>query len=264
MPDVRTTEREVAAEISKWFNEFIEAGGYPFERTTVEPSLGTARTPRYPDIQIWLSRKAMQGFCGIELKGPDLPVDDPKLLENAAEKAARMNADYFVTWNLRDTVIWRRPQETEVTSQHRLKTYPAIYQVTKFDHVWEDYTARLLKAKAQTLLNDLAILHREGHLHLIDTDTTFFVGRLNAAVRSIAPHVDQALRAKVGRHVKFREGLNDWAVKQGIPNFGDEAFYKAEDYHQEYYQHNQNQPYCRVVVAPKLQKFRKLYLTKLK
>jgi peptide-methionine (S)-S-oxide reductase len=43
-----------------------------------------------------------------------------------------------------------------------------------------------------------------------------------------------------------------------------EAFYKTEDYHQEYYQHNQNQPYCRVVVAPKLQKFRKLYLTKLK
>lgn len=227
MSDVRTTEREVAGEISKWFDEFIDAGGYPFERTTVESSLGTGRTPRYPDIQIWLHRKAMQGFCGIELKSPDVPVDDAALLENAAEKAARMNADYFVTWNLRDMVIWRRPQEKEVTSEYRLEAYPAIYQVTKFDHVWEEYTANLLKARAQTLLNDLSTLHREGHLHLIDTDTTFFVGRLNAAVRRIAPPVDKALRAKVGRDVKFREGLNGWAVKQGIPNFGDESFYKA-------------------------------------
>ena len=43
-----------------------------------------------------------------------------------------------------------------------------------------------------------------------------------------------------------------------------EAFYEAGDYHQEYYQRNQNQPYCRVVIAPKLTKFRKVYLTQLK
>ena len=31
-------------------------------------------------------------------------------------------------------------------------------------------------------------------------------------------------------------------------------FYKAEDYHQEYYDKNPNQGYCRVVIAPKLEK----------
>jgi peptide-methionine (S)-S-oxide reductase len=31
-------------------------------------------------------------------------------------------------------------------------------------------------------------------------------------------------------------------------------FYKAEDYHQEYYEHNPNQGYCQVVIAPKLEK----------
>jgi len=35
------------------------------------------------------------------------------------------------------------------------------------------------------------------------------------------------------------------------------AFYPAERYHQEYYQRNPSQPYCRVVIAPKLEKFRK-------
>jgi peptide-methionine (S)-S-oxide reductase len=43
-----------------------------------------------------------------------------------------------------------------------------------------------------------------------------------------------------------------------------EAFYQAEDYHQEYFAQHPNQPYCRAVIAPKVKKFHKLYLTKLK
>lgn len=41
-------------------------------------------------------------------------------------------------------------------------------------------------------------------------------------------------------------------------------FYIAEDYHQEYFARNQNQPYCQAVVAPKVAKFRKHYLELLK
>jgi peptide-methionine (S)-S-oxide reductase len=41
-------------------------------------------------------------------------------------------------------------------------------------------------------------------------------------------------------------------------------FYPAEDYHQEYYANNQDQPYCMAVVAPKVAKFRKLFLDRLK
>jgi peptide-methionine (S)-S-oxide reductase len=43
-----------------------------------------------------------------------------------------------------------------------------------------------------------------------------------------------------------------------------EIFYPAENYHQEYYQNNANQPYCRAVIAPKVSKFRQKYLEKLK
>ena len=42
------------------------------------------------------------------------------------------------------------------------------------------------------------------------------------------------------------------------------AFYPAEDYHQRYFAHNPNQPYCRAVVAPKVAKFRKQYVARLK
>jgi peptide-methionine (S)-S-oxide reductase len=42
------------------------------------------------------------------------------------------------------------------------------------------------------------------------------------------------------------------------------VFYPAEDYHQEYYQNNASQPYCRAVVAPKVAKVRQKYMEKLK
>ena len=42
------------------------------------------------------------------------------------------------------------------------------------------------------------------------------------------------------------------------------TFYKAEDYHQEYYKNNPSQGYCAVVIAPKVAKFRKKYQEMLK
>jgi peptide-methionine (S)-S-oxide reductase len=42
------------------------------------------------------------------------------------------------------------------------------------------------------------------------------------------------------------------------------AFYIAEDYHQEYFKLNGQQPYCRMVIAPKVAKFRHQYQEKLK
>lgn len=42
------------------------------------------------------------------------------------------------------------------------------------------------------------------------------------------------------------------------------TFYKAEDYHQNYYQSNPNQGYCTFVIAPKLDKFKKVFADKLK
>jgi peptide-methionine (S)-S-oxide reductase len=41
-------------------------------------------------------------------------------------------------------------------------------------------------------------------------------------------------------------------------------FYKAGDYHQNYYANNKNQPYCQMVIQPKLEKFEKVFKDKLK
>jgi peptide-methionine (S)-S-oxide reductase len=43
-----------------------------------------------------------------------------------------------------------------------------------------------------------------------------------------------------------------------------EEFYSAEAYHQEYYENNPNQGYCRLVINPKVEKFEKVFKEKLK
>jgi peptide-methionine (S)-S-oxide reductase len=42
------------------------------------------------------------------------------------------------------------------------------------------------------------------------------------------------------------------------------TFFVAEDYHQNYFNENSEQPYCRFIIAPKLEKFRKAFAEKLK
>lgn len=43
-----------------------------------------------------------------------------------------------------------------------------------------------------------------------------------------------------------------------------ERFYPAEAYHQDFFAHNPQQPYCSAVVAPKVAKFRKQFLDRLR
>ena len=41
-------------------------------------------------------------------------------------------------------------------------------------------------------------------------------------------------------------------------------FYKAEEYHQGYYENNKNKPYCQMVIQPKIEKFEKVFKDRLK
>ncbi|MCL3782459.1 peptide-methionine (S)-S-oxide reductase [Prolixibacteraceae bacterium JC049] len=43
-----------------------------------------------------------------------------------------------------------------------------------------------------------------------------------------------------------------------------DKFYKAEDYHQDYYNNNSSQGYCRIVIKPKLDKLQKVFKDRLK
>jgi peptide-methionine (S)-S-oxide reductase len=67
--------------------------------------------------------------------------------------------------------------------------------------------------------------------------------------------------------VKYKNELNKInAFGKPVVTAIDKAqtFYVAEKYHQDYYNNNKNQPYCRAVIQPKLEKLEKVFKDKLK
>ena len=58
------------------------------------------------------------------------------------------------------------------------------------------------------------------------------------------------------------EGVYDKPIVTEVTPF--DKFYIAENYHQEYFANNPNQPYCAAVVAPKVAKFRQKFVNRLK
>lgn len=77
MSDIKTTENEFRGQVISWLNEFIKDGSYPFEVASSDPSIKVSeKKTQFPDVQIWLNRKAHQGFCGWELKTPSTSVYD--------------------------------------------------------------------------------------------------------------------------------------------------------------------------------------------
>lgn len=72
----------------------------------------------------------------------------------------------------------------------------------------------------------------------------------------------QKERAEFYKRKLDESGAYDDPIVTAIEPFT--TFYKAEDYHQNYYKQNGNQPYCYFVIRPKLEKFEKVFKDKIK
>jgi peptide-methionine (S)-S-oxide reductase len=82
--------------------------------------------------------------------------------------------------------------------------------------------------------------------------------------RSVAFYRDAEQKAAIEKAITETEASHAWSgkiVTQVVPLT---QFYKAEDYHQEYFKLHGTQPYCQLVIAPKVAKFRKVFHDRLK
>lgn len=82
--------------------------------------------------------------------------------------------------------------------------------------------------------------------------------------RSVIFYHSEEQKAIAKQVIQELDAANIWdaPIVTEVTQF--EAFYPAEDYHQDYFRQHFEQPYCRVVIAPKIAKFREQYLEKLK
>jgi type I restriction-modification system DNA methylase subunit len=218
MPDLRANEREFASKVYQWMDSAFARGGHPFESVSGETSVPIGKKTLFLDGAIWLNRAANLAFSNFELKTPETDVRDAELLKNAAAKARALHADYFVTWNMRDTIVWRVPHEGELLTNSLVAydKFPSLTQITSVEDIKNKQTEILLRERALAILDLLARAKREGHFHQIDLDTTFFVGKLREATNTLAPLFAQSLGGARAHDKKFNAEIEAWRVKQGI------------------------------------------------
>lgn len=71
-------------------------------------------------------------------------------------------------------------------------------------------------------------------------------------------HIANNLIDDINRSKIFDKNVVTQVIKSGSNNFnGVESFYPAEDYHLNYYANHKDQPYCQLVIGPKLEKLNK-------
>ncbi len=80
-------------------------------------------------------------------------------------------------------------------------------------------------------------------------------------------------RSAIFYHSPVQKRIAEEVIAELQPHYGDEIvtqvvpatnYFRAEDYHQEYFKHNPAQGYCMFVVAPKVEKFRRTFAAKRK
>ena len=101
------------------------------------------------------------------------------------------------------------------------------------------------------VIHDPTTLNRQGN----DIGTQY-----RSAIFYHSPEQEAAAREVIAAFEKERLFGNP-IVTEVVPA---STFYPAETYHQEYFERNPNQPYCMAVVAPKVAKFRKHFIDRLK
>lgn len=87
---------------------------------------------------------------------------------------------------------------------------------------------------------------------------------VGAQYRSVIFYRDQKQKETAERVIRELDTQNIWPVPIVTEIAPFDTFYVAEDYHQEYFANNPAQPYCNVVIAPKVAKFRKQFADRLK
>jgi peptide-methionine (S)-S-oxide reductase len=113
--------------------------------------------------------------------------------------------------------------------------------VISFDELLEAFFVAHDPTQLNRQGNDVGTQYRSAiffHNALQKQKALYYIGKLNA---------EKAYKSKI--------------VTQVAPYT---AFYKAEDYHQNYYNLNQQQPYCKYVIQPELAKFKAVFKDKLK
>lgn len=218
MENLKRNERDWAGQLISWLKEAISKGITSFEDATNDTSvkLSSGRT-KFPDILLFSNKISGIIFNGWELKFPDTAVDDIVMLENALEKAQRLQSDSFVTWNGAEAIIWKINDGIyNRNNLSILKRYPKVSTINDRNDLAEPlkYAKHepLLKQRALDILHDLDTLKRNGILKEAINISGNIIQSVKKAQGIIVPQFTDAIETAIGSNKEFRNKFNSWKI----------------------------------------------------
>lgn len=215
---LKRNERDWAGQLISWLKAAIEKKQTIFQDATNDTSvkMKSGKT-KFPDILLFTDKTSGIIFNGWELKFPDTPVDDAEMLDNALEKAKKLKAESFVTWNGTQAVIWGiNTKKYTINSLVKIKEYPK----EKYISVREDLSdpnnyakyEPLLKERAYLILHDLEQLYINKKLKpALDISGNIIEAVQNTA-NIIIPQFQKSIEEEKNKNASFRSEFNNWKI----------------------------------------------------
>lgn len=236
MAEIKRNERDWAGQLINWLKEAISKGTTSFEDATNDTGLRSlsGRT-KFPDILLFSNKISGIVFNGWELKFPDTPVDDVTMLENALEKARRLQSDSFVTWNGSEAIIWKvDTSHYTVDTLVKLRYYPGIPTIRNREDLsnplrYASHEAEL-KCRAMEILHDLDKLRRDGQIK----EAINISGNISEAVLGaqsiIVPQFASSIKNTCDEDSSFRRQYNKWKIyESGTLNILESSSRRSEN-----------------------------------
>lgn len=216
MPKHKSNEWEFQGEVLTWISDQISRRpGLGLDKATQEPS---KLTPKRSDLVIWWNRAANNAFFTIELKTPEVPINDPKLLSDASEKATRWGAPCFAIWNMQMAELYTTPKSGTATPADRAHQFPLNPLIGSVDDWLDPKNGIALKADAlnifETAWEKFAIKSEE----TVEIEASVFVDKLARRLEQLRFYLLPALSAKAAKSA-VRRRLKELAAEQGFAGF---------------------------------------------
>jgi len=211
---MKRNERDWAGQLISWIKSAIEKGTTIFQDVTIDTGMKMeSGKTKFPDVLLFTDKVSGIIFNGWELKFPDTAVDDTAMLDNALEKAKKMQSNSFVTWNGTQAVIWKINADKSFT---KIKEYPKERSITTRDDLADPIkfiqNEYLLKRRTIEILHDLEQLYLKGTLSQAIDITKDIIRAIRQASDIIIPQFQKAIVAQKGNNAKFRQEFDQWKI----------------------------------------------------
>ena len=184
------------------------------DNQTLNARIGTA-------LIVGADGQKQESLAILAVTTPKLSADDQALLAFVVRRAQAHKAPYFITWTLRNAVLWKTPKPgtpAERSHLEKIRDYEDNFEIAQDtdDQIFDEPLRLHVIADGQKLLADLERLFKDQALELVRIEATYFVQRLIDSVHQLLPLVTDSLHTRFGMDMDLRSRFSQWATAQSI------------------------------------------------